>query len=340
MKDRILVTGSAGFIGFHVCKELINMGSNVIGIDNINDYYDINLKHARLNELFKASKEQKKGRFSFIKCNLEDKNNLASVFKENLPKKVVNLAAQAGVRYSIDYPDKYINSNLVGFGNLLEECKNHEIEHLLYASSSSIYGGNTKIPFSEHDFVDCPISLYAATKKANELMAHAYSNLFKIPTTGIRLFSVYGPWGRPDMAPMLFTKAILSSEPIKIFNNGEMSRDFTYIDDVTDAIVKLLEIPPLSKNDKENLDLDNSTPYRVVNIGNNTSINLMEFIEILEVELNQKAIKIFEKMQLGDVKKTYADISYIKKLINYQPNTHLKEGIRNFINWYKEFYKY
>ncbi len=343
MKEKILVTGCAGFIGFHVCRNLLKRGTNVIGIDNINDYYDIELKHARLDDLFKTSKEQKNCQFSFKRCDLEDKSKLDSIFKEEKPKKVVNLAAQAGVRHSIDNPDKYINSNLVGFGNILEECKAHEIEHLLYASSSSVYGGNNKIPFSEDDFVDSPMSIYAATKKANELMAHAYSNLYKIPTTGIRLFTVYGPWGRPDMAPMLFTKAILSSDPIKIFNKGEMFRDFTFIDDVTDAIIKLINIPPLIQYENkklDNSDLKTLIPYRVVNIGNNTSINLMDFIGILEEELNKKAIKVFEKMQLGDVKKTYADISYIKKLINYQPSTSIEKGLKIFVKWYKNYYKF
>lgn len=343
MKEKILVTGCAGFIGFHVCRNLLKRGTNVIGIDNINDYYDIELKHARLDDLFKTSKGQKNCQFSFKRCDLEDKSKLDSIFKEEKPKKVVNLAAQAGVRHSIDNPDKYINSNLVGFGNILEECKAHEIQHLLYASSSSVYGGNNKIPFSEDDFVDSPMSIYAATKKANELMAHAYSNLYKIPTTGIRLFTVYGPWGRPDMAPMLFTKAILSSDPIKIFNKGEMFRDFTFIDDVTDAIIKLINIPPLIQYENkklDNSDLKSLIPYRIVNIGNNTSINLMDFIGILEEELNKKAIKVFEKMQMGDVKKTYADISYIKKLINYQPSTSIEKGLKIFVKWYRNYYKF
>jgi len=343
MIEKILVTGSAGFIGFHVCIDLIKQGFNVIGIDNLNDYYDVELKMARLNEIYKFSNKKKLGSFLFVKCDLEDQKVMDLIFKENKPKKVINLAAQAGVRYSIKNPSAYINSNLVGFGNLLELCRNYEVEHFLYASSSSVYGGNTKLPFSENDFVDSPASLYAATKKANELMAYSYSNLFKIPSTGIRLFTVYGPWGRPDMAPILFTKAILSSEPIKIFNNGEMFRDFTYIDDATYAITKLLHIPPLSLNDQNILKKSNNkslTPYRVINIGNNNSINLMEFIETLEKELNKKSIKIFEKMQLGDVKKTYADISYIKKLINYEPKTPLKKGIKNFIKWYKSFYKF
>ena len=343
MLENILVTGSAGFIGFHVCINLIKKGFNVIGLDNLNDYYDVKLKKARLDEIFQFLKRKKLSSFTFIKCDLEDKNNLDLIFKEHKPKKVINLAAQAGVRYSINNPSKYINSNLVGFANLLEMCRSYEVEHFLYASSSSVYGGNKKLPFSENDFVDSPVSLYAATKKANELMAHAYSNLFNIPSTGIRLFTVYGPWGRPDMAPMLFTKAILTSKPIKIFNNGDMYRDFTYIDDVTDAIIKLLFIPPLSHSDKRDLDTSEikiTTPYRVINIGNSTSIKLIEFIETLENELEKKSIKIFEKMQLGDLKKTYADITYLKNLINYEPQTSIKKGIRNFVKWYKSYYKF
>ena len=343
MLENILVTGSAGFIGFHVCINLIKKGFNVIGLDNLNDYYDVKLKKARLDEIFQFLKRKKLSSFTFIKCDLEDKNNLDLIFKEHKPKKVINLAAQAGVRYSINNPSKYINSNLVGFANILEMCRSYEVEHFLYASSSSVYGGNKKLPFSENDFVDSPVSLYAATKKANELMAHAYSNLFNIPSTGIRLFTVYGPWGRPDMAPMLFTKAILTSKPIKIFNNGDMYRDFTYIDDVTDAIIKLLFIPPLSHSDKRDLDTSEikiTTPYRVINIGNSTSIKLIEFIETLENELKKKSIKIFEKMQLGDLKKTYADITYLKNLINYEPQTSIKKGIRNFVKWYKSYYKF
>ena len=342
MHEKILVTGSAGFIGFHICLNLLKKGFNVVGIDNFNDYYDVQLKKARIEELFRFSKEAKLDSFSFFRCNLENKKNLDEVFKENKPKKVINLAAQAGVRYSIKNPHEYINSNLVGFGNLIELCKYYDIEHLLYASSSSVYGGNKKLPFSEKDSVDCPVSLYAATKKANELMAHAYSQLFKIPSTGIRFFTVYGPWGRPDMAPMLFTKAILSSEPIRIFNNGNMYRDFTYIDDVSYAVVKLLNKPPKVLNDnflqKETKTI-NSTPYRIVNLGNGSSINLMNFIEILEKELNIKAIKVFDEMQLGDVEKTFADISYLKKLIDYEPNTSLKNGVKKFVKWYKNYYR-
>tara|TARA_S200000501_G_scaffold335489_1_gene340185 strand:- start:1304 stop:2353 length:1050 start_codon:yes stop_codon:yes gene_type:complete len=340
MEEKILVTGCAGFIGFHVCKELLNKGAFVIGLDNLNDYYDVSLKKARLKQLNKLSKNNKVD-FIFVKADLKDENSLKNISKLNLPKKVIHLAAQAGVRHSIEKPSEYINSNLVGFGNVLQFCKDNQVEHLIYASSSSIYGGNKKIPFSEKDFVDYPVSLYAATKKSNELMAHSYSHLFKLPSTGIRLFTVYGPWGRPDMAPMIFTKSILSSKPIKIFNNGDMYRDFTYIDDVSEVILKLLHLPPKYLNDNKklnSLELPEITPHRIINIGSSNPINLLEFIEILEQEINIKAIRVFEKMQLGDVKKTYADTSYIKDLINYKPNTSLKNGIRELVKWYKNFY--
>ena len=342
MDEKILVTGCAGFIGFHVCKQLLNKGLFVIGLDNINDYYDVLLKKARLKELDKFSKNKSNGEFLFIKGDLTDENSLKNISKLYLPKKVIHLAAQAGVRYSIKNPSSYINSNLVGFSNILEFCKDNQVKHLIYASSSSIYGGNRKVPFSEKDFVDYPVSLYAATKKSNELMAHSYSHLFKLPSTGIRLFTVYGPWGRPDMAPMIFTKSILSSKPIKIFNNGDMYRDFTYIDDVSEAILKLLYLPPKYLNDNINLnssELPELTPHRIINIGSGNPINLLDFIEIIENEINIKAIRVFEKMQLGDVKKTYADNSYLKDLIKFKPHTSLKSGIREFVKWYKNFYK-
>ncbi len=341
MEEKILVTGCAGFIGFHVSKQLLNKDLFVIGLDNLNDYSDVRLKKARLKEIEKFSKNNSKGEFLFVKADLHDENTLKNISKQYLPKKVIHLAAQAGVRHSIEKPTEYINSNLVGFGNVLEFCKDNQIEHLIYASSSAIYGGNKKIPFSEKDFVDYPLSLYAATKKSNELMAHSYSHLFKLPSTGIRLFTVYGPWGRPDMAPMIFTKSIISSKPIKIFNNGDMYRDFTYIDDITEAIMKLLYIPPKYLNDNKDLnllELSELTPHRIINIGSSNPVNLLNFIEILENEINIKAITVFEKMQLGEVRKTYADISYIRDLINFKPRTSLKNGIREFVKWYKNFY--
>jgi len=340
MSPKILVTGAAGFIGFHICKRLILERNTVIGIDNLNNYYDVSLKKARLKELNHVSKKIN-GIFFFLKCNIEDDKKLAAIINKYKPTKIIHLAAQAGVRYSLKDPKSYISSNLVGFGNILESCRNNEIEHLLYASSSSVYGGNEKIPFSEGDFVDSPVSLYAATKKANELMAYSYSHLYKIPSTGIRFFTVYGPWGRPDMALMIFTKAILSSKPIKIFNHGKMSRDFTYIDDVTESVIRLIDKPPKIEKIRQENDSKpekSSCPSRVINIGNNNPINLLQFIEILENELGVKANKIFEKMQLGEVETTYADINYIKNLIKYVPSTPLKEGVKYFVNWYKNFY--
>ena len=340
MQSRILVTGAAGFIGFHVCKELIKEGYFVIGLDNLNNYYDVNLKLARLNELKEYCPEKKN--FIFIKSNLEDKENLESIFKKHKPQKVLHFAAQAGVRYSIENPSAYINSNLVGFGNILESCRNNHVQHLVYASSSSIYGGNIKTPFSEKDQVDSPVSLYAATKKANELMAHSYSHIYKIPTTGLRFFTVYGPWGRPDMAPMIFTKSILSGKPINIFNKGDMARDFTYIDDVKNAVMKVInKIPEYSKNSNKNQisNIETQTPYRIINVGNNKPIRLVDFINILENELQKKALKNFEEMQPGDVKTTYADISLMKEIIDFEPETSLEKGLKKFVNWYKDFYK-
>ena len=330
MESKILVTGVAGFIGFHLCKRLLEENALVIGIDNLNDYYDVNLKKARLTELEKTKSNNRED-FIFFKCNLEDKNQLSEIFNEYKPNVIIHLAAQAGVRYSINNPSAYISSNLVGFGNILGCCRKIKIDHFMYASSSSIYGGNKKIPFSENDFVDSPVSLYAATKKANELMAYSYSHLYKIPCTGIRFFTVYGPWGRPDMALMIFTKAILDSKPIRIFNHGHMSRDFTFIDDVTEAMIRLIKKSPIS----ESL----LAPSRVINIGNNNPTNLIKFIEIIEKELNMKATKLYEEIQLGEVETTYADIGLMKKLINYQPTTSLEEGIKKFVIWYKNFYE-
>ena len=341
MSSKILITGVAGFIGFHVCKKVIEAGITVIGIDNINNYYDVELKKARLKELKKIQIKNQKGEFIFFKCDLEDKNKLLEIFHKYNPSKIIHLAAQAGVRYSIDNPSEYINANIVGFSNILECCRNNKIKNLLYASSSSVYGGNTKIPFSENDSVDHPVSLYAATKRSNELLAHSYSHLYDLPCIGLRFFTVFGPWGRPDMAPMKFTKAILSDNPIKIYNHGEMSRSFTYIDDAIEIVYKLLKKPAIhnSKFDTSNpLPNTSWSPYKIFNIGNSVSIKLMDFINLIENELGKKAIREFQQMQMGDVKNTASDNFLLSKYIGNLPKTDIKDGIKNFINWYKDYY--
>lgn len=334
-----LVTGAAGFIGFHLCKRLICNGEKVIGIDNLNTYYDVNLKKERLKELKKISKNKS---FIFKKLDLKNKKDLVKVFEEFKPKEVINMAAQAGVRYSIINPDAYISSNIVGFVNLLECSKDYKVNHLVYASSSSVYGGNTNIPFSENDNVDHPVSLYAATKKANELMAHSYSHINDLPSTALRFFTVYGPWGRPDMAYFIYTKSIIEQRPIKIFNNGDMQRDFTYIDDVVEATLRLLKKPPVkninfNKNSPE--PSKSWAPHQIFNIGNSNTILLKDFIKSIEDELNMKALKEYLPMQLGDVKKTLADTNSLEKWINFKPKTNLKDGINKFILWYKNFYR-
>ena len=336
---RVLVTGAAGFIGFHISASLLKEGFDVVGFDNLNTYYDVSLKKARLNELKKYY--SLKNNFVFHQGDLINKEDLKIVFHKYRPNFVINLAAQAGVRYSIENPSAYIDSNIVGFINVLECCKDNKIEHLLYASSSSVYGGNKNLPLKEEDNVDHPVSLYGATKKANELMAHSYSHLFDLPTTGLRFFTVYGPWGRPDMALFLFTKAILNNEPINIFNNGNMIRDFTYVDDVVESIKKLLKKIPI-RNDSFN-DLDPKpnkswAPYRIFNIGNSKPINLMEYIINIEEALGIKAIKNFLPMQDGDVKITESYTKELEDFIQYKPNTTIKEGISQFISWYKSFY--
>ena len=335
-----LVTGAAGFIGFHLAKRLINSGLNVVGFDNINSYYDINLKLARLKELENIS-DVSTGKFSFVKGDLEDYQTLNQVFNNHEINKVVNLAAQAGVRYSIENPMAYIQSNLVGFGNILEACRHNKIQHLVYASSSSVYGGNTKMPFSERDGVDHPISIYAATKKSNELMAHAYSHLYELPTTGLRFFTVYGPWGRPDMALFLFTKAIISGKPIDIFNNGEMIRDFTYIDDIIESLVRVIDKPPTKNQyfDFKTLNPSKSwSPFKVFNIGNSNPINLMSYVKSIEDCLSKKAIINFLPMQPGDVSATSADTHLLEEWINFKPNTSINKGIEKFIEWFINFY--
>jgi len=329
------VTGVAGFIGMHSAKKLLDDGHEVIGIDNLNDYYDVSLKEDRLKTL------EGYQNFRFVKLDIKDQKDMLSLFKKELPQRVLHLAAQAGVRYSIQNPYIYIDSNIQGFINILEGCRAIKTEHLVFASSSSVYGGNEKVPFSEHDNVDHPVSLYAATKKANELMAHTYSHLYQIPTTGLRFFTVYGPWGRPDMSPMLFTKAILANEPIQVFNHGDMMRDFTYIDDVIASVNETLfktATPNINFDAKHPDPATSHAPYRIFNIGNSQPVPLMHFIETIENALGKKAIKNMMDMQAGDVKVTSADTSELNQWVNFKPNTSIEEGVKRFVDWYKNYY--
>ena len=338
-KKKILITGAAGFIGYHLCIRLLRENYFIIGIDNLNDYYDVNLKKSRLKNL--SISKQAKDNFLFKKLSIDNHKELSNLFSKTKPNIVVNLAAQAGVRYSITNPSNYIESNIKGFHNILDCCNKYDIEHLIYASSSSVYGGNIKLPYSENDPVDHPVSLYAATKKCNELLAHSYSHIYNIPITGLRLFTVYGPWGRPDMAPMIFTKAILNNEEIKIFNHGNLSRDFTYIDDVIEIISRIIKKPAtIDKQFNKFYPSPASSwcPHRVFNIGNNKSLDIMDFIKILEKQLGIKAIKRFEKMQKGDVKNTFADTKLIYDWVGFSPNTSIEKGINKFLNWYKKYY--
>ncbi len=337
----ILVTGAAGFIGFHLSLKLIKEGYSVIGIDNLNNYYSIKLKEERLNILQKTSKDLKL-KFNFERGDLEDKTFLNRLFEKFEPQIVINLAAQAGVRYSIKNPDAYVQSNLVGFINILELSRKFKIKHLIYASSSSVYGGNQNLPFKESDGVDHPVSLYAATKKANELMAHSYSHLYDIPATGLRFFTVYGPWGRPDMALFLFTKAILEGKEINVYNNGDMKRDFTYIDDITESISRLIKLIPKKNNKFDLLHPDPAQSWcahRIFNIGNSNPVNLIDFIDAIEDKLGKKAKKKNLPMQPGDVASTFADTLLLQKLIGFKPQTSIEEGIGKFIEWYKDFHK-
>ena len=338
---KILITGSAGFIGFHLANKLASEGHEVIGLDNLNNYYDVKLKLDRLENAGIASqkiaynepvKSTKNPNYTFIQLGIEDAANLERLFGKNNFDTVCHLAAQAGVRYSIKHPEAYIQSNIVGFFNILESCRHHNIGHLAYASSSSIYGNSLDTPFKVEDNTDAPISFYAATKKSNELMAHTYSHLFKLPTTGLRFFTVYGPWGRPDMAYSLFTKAMLEGKPIKVFNEGKLSRDFTYVDDIVEGVSKVLENPPMPS--KENGPYSSSAPYKVYNIGNSKPTPLMEFIHAIEDELGIVAKKEMLPMQPGDVETTYADVSGLMKDFDYQPNTTVREGIAKFVKWY------
>ena len=348
---KILITGTAGFIGYHLAKSLLRRGDTVVGLDSINDYYDLQIKFGRLEEtgidcdkidygkMYSSSKFEN---YRFIKLNLEDNENLNKLFaKENFDT-VINLAAQAGVRYSLENPRAYIDSNIIGFTNIVEACRHNEIKHLSYASSSSVYGLNETMPFSVHHNVDHPISLYAASKKSNELMAHTYSHLFGLPTTGLRFFTVYGPWGRPDMALFLFTKAILEDRPINIFNNGEMSRDFTYIDDIVEGVIRVSDNPPQGNKNWSGANPDpgsSKAPYMVYNIGNNAPVKLMDFVSTIEKALGIEAQKNFMPMQAGDVAATYADVQDLINNLEYTPGTSLEYGVGKFVKWYKDFYK-
>lgn len=335
-KKQVLVTGAAGFIGFHLSKKLIEAGFSVVGLDNVNPYYEVSLKEARLNILNGLEG------FEFVKLDLADKVGLDDLFQANSFQYVVNLAAQAGVRYSLTNPQAYIDSNIQGFLNILEACRHYKPEHLIYASSSSVYGANKKMPFSVHHNVDHPLSLYAATKKANELMAHTYSSLYDLPTTGLRFFTVYGPYGRPDMALFLFTKAILEGKPIDVYNHGKMKRDFTYVDDIVEGIVRLLPKGPKGNEGWDGNKPDPATsfaPYKVFNIGNNKPVELLRFIEVLEEKLGKKAKKNLMPIQPGDVPETYADIEALENEVGFRPSTSIEKGIGNFVEWYKEYYK-
>ena len=327
----ILITGSAGFIGYHLSKRLIKEQYKIIGVDNLNNYYDVGLKKARLNNLLKYDN------FKFYQYNIEDNNNIQELFDRYQFDTVIHLAAQAGVRYSLKNPWSYINSNIVGLLSILESCRSHPVKHLIFASSSSVYGANRKIPFSEHDNVDHPVSLYAATKKSGELMAHTYSHLFNIPVTNLRFFTVYGPWGRPDMAYYKFTESIYEGKEIEVYNNGNMRRDFMYIDDVVEAIIKLIykiPVPNKNWNDKNPDPSSSFAPYKVYNIGNNKPVNLLDFIAVLERIIGKEAKKKFLPMQPGDVIETYADITELEKEVGYRPKTSIVEGLRKFVEWY------
>jgi UDP-glucuronate 4-epimerase len=347
---KYLVTGTAGFIGSHTAERLLERGDEVTGLDSINDYYDVNIKFSRLKkagiehagiEYGKIVRSTKYDGYNFIKMNLEDRAGIEALVKKEGFDMVCHLAAQAGVRYSITNPHAYIDSNIVGFQNVLEACRHNKIRHLAYASSSSVYGLNGNYPFSTHDNVDHPISLYAATKKANELMAHTYSHLYGLPTTGLRFFTVYGPWGRPDMALFIFTKAILEGRPIDVFNNGEMKRDFTYVDDIVTGVVKVLDNPPLGNPDWNGKKPDPScsiSPYRIYNIGNNSPVRLMDFIDAIEKSVGKKAEMNFLPMQPGDVPATWADVNDLVRDLGYAPQVEVRDGVQRFVEWYRHYF--
>jgi len=332
----VLVTGAAGFIGYHVSRRLLERGDHVLGLDNLNTYYDVRLKEARLAQLTPFQ------RFRFLKMNLADRAGIAAIFADQSIHRVVHLAAQAGVRYSLVNPQAYIDSNIVGFLHILEGCRHARVRHLVFASSSSVYGGNTRMPFSVHDNVDHPVSLYAASKKANELMAHSYAHLYNVPCTGLRFFTVYGPWGRPDMALFLFTKAILEGQPIEVFNSGKMRRDFTYIDDIVEGVIRTLDRPAMPEPTWSGEAPDPGTsagPYRIYNIGNHQPIELMRFIELLENALGKKSEKRWLPLQPGDVPATYADVEDLVRDVGFKPDTPVDVGIGRFVQWYRDYYK-
>lgn len=329
MPSEILVTGAAGFVGFHICRRLLEQGERVVGIDNLNSYYDPVLKQARLDQLLPYPN------FIFRRIDLTDEVETREVFALSHPRIVMHLAAQPGVRFSVDHPRTVVKANIVAFANVLEGCRDLDVEHLVFASSSSVYGGNTKVPFSVTDSVDHPISLYAATKKSNELMAHTYSHLFGIPTTGLRLFTVYGPWGRPDMATFLFTRSILDDVPIPVFNNGQMKRDFTYVDDIAEGVVRVMARPPASTVERESLG---GVPYRIYNIGHSVPVDLLRFIEVLEQHLGKKARLQLLPMQPGDVPVTCADVSELERDFDFRPRVSIEEGLGHFVQWYRQYY--
>jgi UDP-glucuronate 4-epimerase len=333
---KLLVTGAAGFIGFHTARLLLERGDEVVGVDNMNAYYDVSLKEARLGIL------QQHAKFRFVKLDFADRAGMQSLFERERFQRVIHLGAQAGVRYSIQNPLAYVDANLLGFGNVLEGCRHNAVEHLVYASTSSVYGANTRMPFSIHHNVDHPLSFYAATKKANELMAHTYSHLYQLPATGLRFFTVYGPWGRPDMAYFKFTKAILEGEPIDLYNKGQMRRDFTYIDDVVEGVVRTLDAIPAPSPDWDATAADpatSSAPYRIFNIGHNEPVDLLRFVDVLEGIIGKPATKNLVPIQPGDIPETYADISRLEAAVGFRPSTSIEDGLSNFVEWYREYYK-
>lgn len=347
--SKILVTGTAGFIGFHTALRLLKDGHEVVGLDNINDYYDVSLKYGRLAETGISTAAEKWHQmvqssrypgYRFVRMNLEDRDHIHRLFEEEKFDKVCHLAAQAGVRYSLENPHAYIESNILGFMNILEACRHYQVQHLVYASSSSVYGNNTKMPLSTADNVDHPISLYAATKKSNELMAHTYSHLYGVPTTGLRFFTVYGPWGRPDMALFLFTKAIMQDQPIEVFNKGNMVRDFTYVDDIVEGVIRVIENPAkVSGSENSDASRSKTAPYKVYNIGNSSPVQLMDYIGAIEMALGKTARKEFLPIQPGDVPHTEADVKDLIEDLGYKPHTPVKDGVARFIEWYRKYYK-